>query len=165
MSSYRYAFAEFDSDTLVDWLTYDNIGQNFVSYLETGHELMGDVITEKEANTVYCFFKRTEESITVNPATGEPLYDQPSGCLMRAKWHWTDSAASNRWSLPEQVYKLQNVTAPAAPEVFDYGFEVVQSINQVRGKGRALSLRFESQTGKDFHLLGWSVPYTGITGP
>lgn len=163
MAAYRYTFSEFIDDDLVDWQSFNQVGENYSSYIETGHELLGDAIAEKEANTVYCFFKRTEENIVDNDGTLE--YDQPSSCYLRGKWHWTDSDSANRWSESQQVYRFNRFTTPVVAGVFDYGFEVIQTINQVRGKGRALSLRFESEEGKDFHLLGWSVPYTGILAP
>ena len=161
-NTWEYTFSELRDDTLTDWVDFDSTGIDFVSYLETGHDIFEDLISEKEANTVYTFFKRTEMNFTeVNDVID---YDYPSGCLMRAKWHWADSDTSGRWSDQQQVYRLQRHYIPSGSGTFDYGFEVVQTINQVRGKGRALSLRFDSQTGKDFHLLGWSIPASLITG-
>lgn len=160
--TWQYTFSELEDNTLTDWVTFDSTGVDFSSYIETGHDIFEDLISEKEANTVYTFFKRTEQNFTeVNDVID---YDYPSGCLMRAKWHWSDSDTSGRWSDQQEVYRLQRNYIPTGSGVFDYGFEVVQTINQVRGKGRALSLRFDSETGKDFHLLGWSIPVTLITG-
>ena len=116
--------------------------------------------SEKEANSVYTFFKRTEQNYIQDGP--DLVFDFPSGCQMRAKWQWSDSAASGDWGAQQQVYRLDRYHVPAVGP-FDYGYEVIQTISQVPGKGRALSLRFDSETGKDFHLLGWSIPYTGIT--
>ena len=160
--TWNYTFSELRDNTMKDWVSFDTTGIDFTSYLETGHDIFEDLISEKEANTVYTFFKRTEQNYTeVNDVID---YDFPSGCLMRAKWHWTDSDSSGRWSAQQQVYRLQRHHIPSGSGTFDYGFEVIQTINQVRGKGRALSLRFDSETGKDFHLLGWSIPVSFITG-
>jgi len=158
-----YTFSELEDNTMLDW-TIATDGTSYDSYLETGHDIVGDLISEKEANTVYTFFKRTEMNITQNDLNGLQ-YDFPSSCLMRAKWHWSDSSSSNRWSQQEQVYKLHQQWIPAGTGEFDYGFEVIENISNVRGKGRALSLRFDSESGKDFHLLGWAIPYTAMTGP
>lgn len=159
--TYQYTFSELNSDRMLDWYTFDSTGTNYTSFIETGHDILEDVISEKEANTVYCFFKRTEMNVTED-ANNDLVFDKPSSCLMRAKWHWADSESSGRWSDQQQVYRLQRYL-PVAAGAYDYGFEVIQTINQVRGKGRALSIRFESEQGKDFHLLGWSIPYTVIT--
>lgn len=157
---YQYTFSEFKSNELLDW-KQETGGIDYSSYIETGHDLAGDLIAEKEANTVYMFFKRTEMN-TVLGESGGIEYDYPSSCLMQARWQWADDAASGRWSEQQQVYRLQRHWIPTGTGPFAYGFEVVQTINQVRGKGRALSIKFESETGKDFHILGWSIPYTMI---
>lgn len=162
-SSYRVTFSEFRADDMLDWEAFDDTGIDFTSYIETGYDIAEDLISEKEANTVYCFFKRTEQNIIQN-SSGGLAYDYPSGCQMRAKWQWSDSETSGRWSDQQQVYRLQRHHIPAGTGTFDYGFDVIQTINQVRGKGRALQLRFDSETGKDFYLLGWAIPYTMITG-
>lgn len=161
--TYQYTFSEFKSNTLYDWITFNGgtTGTDFSSYLETGHDIMEDLISEKEANTVYTFFKRTEQNLTDNGT--DLVFDFPSSCFLRAKWHWSDSVNSGRWSDEDQIYRLQNFL-PVEAGAFDYGYDVIQTVSQVRGKGRALSLRFRSETGKDFHLLGWSIPATLITG-
>lgn len=161
---FQYTFSELTSDAMTDWVAVDSTGVNYTSHAETGADIVEDLLTEKEvASPLYLFFKLTEKNFVDN-GSGGLEFDKPSGCQMRAKWHWADSVNSGRWSDQEQVYRLQKNFIPALG-AFDYGFEVVQSINQIRGKGRALSLRFDSETGKDFHLLGWSIPYTGMTAP
>lgn len=142
--TYTYSFAAFGEDALTDWDGHQSQpGVEYSSYIETGYDILEDVIAEKEANTVYTFFEDTGSN---------------SSCLMQAKWQWADSATSNRWTDPQQVYRVD-------PRVQDpYPYSVVQTINQVRGKGRSLQLRFESEGNSDFHLLGWSTPFTVITG-
>jgi hypothetical protein len=168
LEDWVYTVSELKSDTLRDFITYDGEGTPFNSFLETGHDILEDIISEKEANTVYVFMKRTEKDVIaqdVFDSEGDSLVSSnPSSCLMRAKWHWSDSEASGRWSQPQQVYRLQRNWIPSGPGVFDYGFDVIQTINQVRGKGRALSILFQSDGDKDFHLLGWAIPYTIMTG-
>lgn len=159
--SYQYSFAEFNDDRLLDWFSHDLTGVNFESYLETGHDIVEDVSSVKEANIVHTFFKRTEKNVVQNSMGGLD-YDLPSSCFMQARWHWADSETSGKWTTSEQVYRL-NRFLPSEPGVFDYGFDVIQTKNQVRGKGHALSLRFSSEQGKDFHLLGWSTPFSSIT--
>jgi len=161
-TSYQYTFSELNNSDFKDWADWDGTGEYFNSYLITGHDILEDLIAEKEANTIYTFFKRTEMNVIENNEGGLN-YDFPSGCYMQGRWQWADSQNSGRFSESEQVYRL-NRFLPGEEGAFDYGFEVVQTINQVRGKGRALSLKFESEQGKDFHLLGWSIPYTVITG-
>ena len=161
-TNWKYTFGEFNSNTLVDWFSKDSTGINYESYLETGHDIVEDLAAESEAGLVSTFFKRTEQNFIENQ-DGSLDFDTPSSCLMRAKWQWSDSENSGRWSEEQQVYRL-NRFLPGSGGTFDYGFEVIQTKNQIRGKGNALSLRFSSEQGKDFHLLGWSIPYTVLTG-
>lgn len=161
--AYAYAFAEFAADNMTDWLDWvKGSGTTYNSYLETGYDTLQDPVSEKETNTIYCFFQATETSVS---NLGPPIvYDKPSSCLMRAKWQWADSASSNRWSEQKEAYRIDPRLEPESTGAYDYGFDVVQTINQVRGKGRSLQLRFDSNGTNDFHLLGWSIPYTVITG-
>lgn len=160
-----YTFSNIDNDNLVDWESEG--GFEFDSFIETGYEILENVLIEKEANTVYCFFMRTEMNVFPNEGENGVVFDQPSSCYMVAKWHFSDSETSGKWSNPQQVYRLQRFflpdSAPAEGAPFDYGYEVIQTINQVRGKGRSLVLRFESEDDKDFHLLGWATPFTVLT--
>lgn len=158
---YRYTFSEFKNDNVLDWVTATD-GIDYDSYIETGEALVGDLISEKESNTIYTFFKRTEQEVVHND-TGGLEFDYPSSCLLQAKWQWADLEGSGQWSEQQQVYRLNRHWIPTGIGAFNYGYDVVQNISQIRGKGRAISLRFESETGKDFHLLGWAIPYTMMT--
>ena len=159
---YNYTFAELYSNEMYDWKSLDGEGLNYVSYAETGQDILEDLLSEKEANAVSFFFKRTEKDFVAK--NGAVVLSRPSGCLMRAKWDWTDSASSGGWTDPEQIYRFRReyFPIPVGPSPFDYGYDVVQVIENVRGKGKALSIRFESEEGKDFHILGWAIPYVGM---
>jgi hypothetical protein len=50
-------------------------------------------------------------------------------------------------------------------DAFDYGYDVVSTRLLIRGKGKALRIRFKSENGKDFQLLGWAMPYTAEETP
>jgi hypothetical protein len=162
---YQYSFADLTSNEMMDWKSVDGVGSDYSSYAETGYDIVEDLIAEKEGNSVYFFFKKTEtEFVSEGNAV---VLNNPSGCIFRAKWDWTNSPSTSKWTAPEQIYRFRReyFPIPVGPSYFDYGYDVIQTIQQVRGKGHALSLRFESETGKDFHLLGWAIPYTGMTTP
>lgn len=162
---FKYTFSELSSDSMKDWKSFDGEGLNYVSFAETGENIAEDLISEKESNTMYFFFKKTEESFVLD-ANDNVVLDKPSSCLLQAKWDWSNLPSAGRWSSPEQIYRFKReyFPIPVGPSPFDYGFEVIQTVQQVRGKGRSLSLRFESEEGKDFHLLGWATPFSFITG-
>lgn len=159
----KLSFADSVPDDLVDWKSVDSVGVDYTSFAETGEDIVEDLISEKEGNTIYLFFKRTETGYELD-GNNMPVFVRPSSCLLQTKWDWSSSVASGRWSSAEQVYRFKRNYIPDETLTFDYGFDVIQTIHQARGKGHSLRLRFESETGKDFHILGWSIPYSLITG-
>lgn len=161
---YKYAFAEMRYDTMYDWQSVDGVGLDYFSYVDTGSNIIEDLLSEKEANIVHFFFKRTEEEFIED--NGAIVLDKPSSCWFRLKWDWSNSNTSGRWTSLEQIYRFRReyFPLPVGPSQFTYGQDVIETIEQVRGKGRSLTLHFESESGKDFHLLGWAMPATLTTG-
>jgi hypothetical protein len=88
-------------------------------------------------------------------------------CIVTAKWEWTDRQGAERWSTPQQAYKKQRVfmETDASSETKENGHPVVHSKLKIRGKGKALTIRFESEDGKDFLLLGFAIPFTAAGAP
>lgn len=155
---YRIAFASFNDTTFQDWGT-----QAYTSYIETGYELLQDAMRDKQATWVYTYFRRTEELFVLSGS--EYTMNHQSSCHFQAKWDWSDSPVSNRWSNKEQAYKYQ--TVPVVDEnnlTVDNGYAVIVSKHKVRGSGKSIQFRFEcSEPNRDFDLLGWSTNYTGNT--
>ena len=82
------------------------------------------------------------------------------GALVTAKWDWTTSDTTSRWSRPQQAIKRRRYHIPtSSTDPYNDGFGVLRSRLKIRGKGESLVIRFESEEGKDFQILGWSVPY------
>jgi hypothetical protein len=40
---------------------------------------------------------------------------------------------------------------------FDYPYDTIVARTKIRGKGRVMRMRFESEAGKDLHLIGWET--------
>ncbi len=86
------------------------------------------------------------------------------GALVTAKWEWTTRDSAGRWSRPQQAIKPMRVQAPdIQSDPRNDGQGVRYSKLKIRGQGRALVLRYESEDGKDFQILGWSIPFTADT--
>jgi hypothetical protein len=81
------------------------------------------------------------------------------------KWDWANTSNSNKWSSKIQVYRHRRLPQFSEDDLtFDTGFPIIVSKNKVRGSGKAIQFRFESdEIGKDFDLLGWAVPFEGNT--
>lgn len=155
-------FSDFGDRGFRDWRSFNGDGLNYESYVETGYELLGDAMRDKQATYVFCYFNRTEEE-GVFEGDGIAL-NYPSSCKLYGKWDWTSTNTANKWSDPQQAYRfLRNYIIEQGP--FDYSYDVIETKNKVRGKGKALSLRFESEENKDFQLLGWAINYTADGTP
>jgi len=183
-SNVKWTFGTFRNTSFKDWVSVDNIGLDYISFFETGDELMQDIQREKQSTYIHVLFNRTElEYADLSYET----WIRPSGCTMQSKWEWSDSSSSGKFGPKVQVYRFHrrindivldgsdivvdgtsqvfaaNTYVPSSGVDFDSGFPVTITKNKVRGNGKALRLRFESESGKDFDLLGWAINFSGNT--
>ena len=158
------AFAHYKDDTFVDWKSFNGVGRYFEAYLLTGHETLGTSMVNKQAPYIITHFKRTENIVEALGAGGAVEYDDPSSCVLQSRWDFSDSATSGKWGPATEVYRLNRAfILPIAGEELDYGHSVVTTKNRLTGRGKALSLRFSSSNGKNMHILGWAIRYSGNT--
>jgi hypothetical protein len=155
----KMTFSQYSDLDFMDWSTADGTGKSYLSYLDTGNELLGDTSRDKQARYITMHFNRTETGFT-NGAGLNAI--RPSSCLVQAKWGLSNSSTSGKYGTQFQAYRLKrNYIPTGVGDTFDYGFEVVTTKNKLRGSGAALALRLESEEGKDMHVLGWAVDYVG----
>lgn len=163
---YTFTFGYFRDNKFRDWYSYDEEGRAYMSFIETGYELMEDAMRDKQAPYVWTYFRRTEKNFIPN-SLGDFDADFPSSCFFQIRWDWASSNRSNKWSSKIQAYRHTRI--PMFDEgdlAFDTGFPIVVTKNKARGSGKSIQFRFESdEIGKDFDLLGWAVPYSGNTEP
>lgn len=143
----QLTFATFTDIGFVDWGS-----ENYSSYAESGHNFIGDLTLKKNAIYVTIHMSVTEEGITGNDTTGFD-YIRPSSCLVSSYWDFKTTASDTA----QQAYRLKKLPTPESAGAFDYPFTVTTTRLRVRGRGRSMRLRFESEQGKDFHLLGFDV--------
>lgn len=160
----NYTFAGFTNSNFRDWKTEDGgtdtSGANYTSFIDVGYEFGGDITNFKQTPYIWVYSQRTETGYQLNTDGGYDLKN-PSGCLMRIKWDWSDSPNSKKWSSQKQVYRFRQLYPPSLPDLdFENGFPVTISKQKVRGKGKALQFNFTSEEGKDFDLLGWAAVYS-----
>ena len=144
----KLTFGTFTQSGFLDWDSDD-----FDSYAETGYDFMGDATLKKNNPYITSYIRRTEENFVSDGAGGYEA-DFPSSCMLVVKWDF--GRDSSRWSSPSQIYRLANYPI-ANPEdlTFNYPYDTIVSRTKIRGKGRVLRLKFYSETGKDFYLIGW----------
>lgn len=89
--------------------------------------------------------------------------ENSSSCLVTARWEWTNTDNPGRWGPEFQAYRYRFAIADG--ETASYGYSVITTRNKVRGYGRALSLKFRTEAGKDCQLLGWNLEIKSAQEP
>ena len=148
---HKWTFGLFNNGDFVDWESDNTVGKSYSSYLETGYETFGDFIKKKTLPYLYSFLGKTETAVA-----GGALVNA-SSCFFRAKFDWTDDANSGQWSIRRQIYRLKRYFDSGIIEDIDIGETVIVSREKVKGRGRAVQFRFESEEGKDFNIHGWQA--------
>ena len=157
----KYTFSLFKDNTFVDWISLDTIGIDAPAFLITGYELLQDSQRNKQITYMTAHFIRTEDGFSVD-ANNELILDNQSSCLLQAQWEWADSSASGRFGSQFEIYRLKRLFLPKdINDTFDYGFKTVVTKNKLRGKGRAISLKFDTSPKKDLRMLGWGLDISG----
>jgi len=160
----QFTISKFSSLEFKDWYTVDNTGANYSSYLVTGYELYNDIMRRKQTPYIFFYFKRTEDGYIQSGSN--LLLTKQSSCKVQAQWNWANSANSGKWGSEWQAYRLLRNYIPTGPaDPFDYGDEVIVTKNKLRGSGKTLSLKIQSEEGKDMVLLGWATPAITLDRP
>jgi hypothetical protein len=117
-------------DVYSDWLSTHTSGKEYSSYLETGHEYVEEPSSLKTVPYLYSFVKKE---------TG-------AAGTVQGKWDFADAVDSSKFT------KKHNI----ARDLRDDRSTIVNR-TKIRGRGRALKLRFEAETDKPLELLGWAI--------
>jgi hypothetical protein len=156
-------FCQAKNTNFVDWERADNIGVPYDSYVETGYELYDDAMRPKQITYLFTYLRQTESSW--NEDDGIPFTNDPSSCYMTIKWDWANTAKSNKWTTPVQVYRPGRFLAMDGAD-YDTGYPIVVTKSKIRGNGKAIQFRYGTdERGRNFDLHGWSVALTGKTVP
>lgn len=141
-----------------DWYSYNGVGTPYDSYILTGYSVApSDGSKAIQSVYVTTYMKRTE---TGWDASFNPINE--SSCTLQARWDFTDSDVSNKWSAGQEVYRHRRVFVPSAyTDPFEDGYPLVITKNKVRGRGKAAQLKFTADNNKDMQLVGWSVVSIG----
>lgn len=144
--------AYYRDSAFTDWVSKDGVGIDAPAYLLTGWAGGGDFQRQKQVPYITVYSNKTETGFTTE---FEPI--NTSSIMVQGQWSWTNLAASNKWTSKFQAYRHVRFWAPPdSSSGFDDGERVVTTRNKLRGRGRVLSLLFETEPKKDFYLLGWS---------
>lgn len=159
-----FTLSNFNSSSFMDWETADGVGANYSSYLITGYETFGDIMRSKMVPYIFFYFNRTEDGFS--SVGGNLIANNPSSCLVQAQWNWSNSAESGKWGTQFQAYRYtRNYVPSGVGDLFDTGDALIVTKNKLRGCGKDLSLKIQSEQGKDMQLLGWGLIVTGNGTP
>ena len=140
-SSFRYTTLIFDSevswdvtfsqtrrDDYLDWVQFDTNGIDYESFFETGYEIRGEAQRPFQSNIVFVYSNAQEGS----------------SCYLQGLWDYSVDDSSGKETSAHQIY-------------IDRSFVGVQRRKiRLRGRGYTLQLRFFSESGKPFNIVGWS---------
>jgi len=131
---------------------YDWGDANYESYAETGYDFIGDAVLKKNAPYVAVYSRLTEEGFTFTGSSYESI--RPSSLLVSAAWDF-----DREFPAGQQAYRLKYpvVVDEDNLDVYNYPESVITTRLKVRGHGRSMRVKFSSEEGKDFVLIGWSM--------
>ena len=136
----------------IDFLDWGDA--NYSSYAEAGYDFIGDLVLKKNSPYIQVYLRPTEEGFTGSEALGyTPIRE--SSLLVSSYWDFRKNTSSS----PQQAYRLKYMPIVDAGELasWNYPENIVTTRLKTRGRGRNMRLRFESEQGKDFVLLGFGV--------
>jgi hypothetical protein len=143
--------ADFSQDTFTD---FDGI--EHIPYLITGYDNLQDFSRQRYSPTIHTFMKKTETGYTLDGPVNE------SSLTVQPRWDFTNSATANKFGREQQVYRHKRAYVPSgSTDLYDDGYDLVVARTKIRGRGKALQLKFTGAAGKDAHLLGWALHYEG----
>lgn len=148
----RCTFSYYRDTTWHDWKSANGVGVDAPAFLVTGWSGMGDFQRYKQVPYITVYSYKTETGFN-----GEYAPQGGSSILVQSQWNWTNSAEAGKWGQQFQAYRHRRHWLPQnSSDEYADGELVVTTRSKLRGRGRVLSLRFDTEEGKDFHLLGWS---------
>lgn len=136
LTSFGITFAEEYREDFVDWKVVDGSGVNYDSYFMSGYLILGDSNKKFQSNYVTVNY----EDVTVG------------GAYLQGVWDYSLDGNTGRWSVKQQIYN----------DLGNYKHQARRL--KVRGHGKALQFRIESEDGKDFKINGWAVQASGNSG-
>jgi len=147
-SNNKITFGGFTGVTFLDWTD-----TNYSSFAETGYDFVGDLVTKKSAPYIVTYCRVTETGFTGNESAGYEAV-RPSGLKISAAWDFAEDFGAS-----QQVYRLKYPVLPNSSNLNDFNYpeDVITSRVKVRGHGRSMRIKYESEQGKDFLLLGWGM--------
>lgn len=155
------------SNLLISWQLATRDANDFLdlttspqlAYIKTAYDNLELPSREKTAVYVVTNFQRTEDGFVLQ--NDNLVARNPSSCIMQAQWNYANTDAGGKFAPTQQVYRYPRPYTPVdVNDPFDTGDTVITTKNKVRGRGKAISLEFKQEAGKDFQLLSYTMEFT-----
>ncbi len=136
--SYKFTFADRVNEDYKDWVAYNGIGVNYVSYLISGFRLTGQAVRKFQSNWIQ-IYSRLDDAVTY---------------YFQGIWDFARTGDdTGRWSSRQRVIHDEPNYSNASKRL------------KVRGHGKALQFKITSVDGEPFDLIGWSSQQTINSNP
>lgn len=132
---------------------------DYLSFILTQPETLGNYSKKKGTRLIKAMFKKTESVVTGFSGVNGYTFDKPSACKLSLRFDWDD----NKVTPQRQVYRAlprNYVVQTGFPETLTTKNEVVEYEDKIRGVGKAVQARFESESNKEMNLLGYTIKYS-----
>lgn len=147
----QWSLCRFSGSEFQDYSRNDTYAESYDGWVQSVPQLYSDIGHRKQVAYLHTAFERVEDGFDQSTLT----YTNPGGCYYRVLWDWAqDSTAGTKYGDAYQAYKPNKYNLVYEDGEL-IGFDVVRNKHRIRGSGRAVSFRFETEENKDFHLLGW----------
>lgn len=136
------SYAAISETSYIDWETWAAVVSqdeddevDYTSYFVTGYRLDAETMKYYQSTYVMTFLER----------------ESNAGVYMQGVWDFAFDPGSGNWTQRQESYQQETYD-----EDLPYHSIITRRL-KVRGRGRCLQLRFTSQSGKPFTIIGWSI--------
>jgi len=161
----QFTLSAFNNGRFKDWEKFNQEGVDAPAFLITGWDVLrseqsqGDTTRQKQIRYLFTHFRRTETGFFENEE-GVLTPINPSSCLITPSFDWVSNPKHSKHSRQFQAYRYKTPYLPSGPEdEFEYGYEVIETKNKLRGRGKSVRLLFETEPEKDLHIYGWAMEF------
>lgn len=135
--SYKFTFADYANQDFLDWLSYDDEGEDAEATFTVGYKIPTQ--GAKRFNPTYLYLFSDLRDI------------DETDFYFQSVWNFSNSGNSGKESSRQRITHTSG------------NFDIVRNRLKVRGSGYVVQYRYTSIPGKPFNILGWTISDTLAT--
>lgn len=146
-TQYDATWSDLNSNIYQDW------GVDASAYFITGYSMGSTGPSKaKTAGYVHAFLKRCPVVLDANAVP-----QKEASVKMQTRWDFTDNVVAGKWGDEYEVYRVLRPFLAEPSTTVENGYPLVITKNKVRGRGKALQIKWSSNPLKEMKMVGWSV--------